>query len=143
MPRTGKGPTDQSASAFLKACRETLELSQKELAPLVGVSQQQISKYERGESSVPREVLKKVGELAGIRLEEFGQPEFSVAAEPGGFEAARQASYTAESSPEAADGFDTWQDDEMFLDLRKLHDPTDRKNLSAQYMKMLRRQKKI
>lgn len=143
MPRTGKGPTDQSASAFLKAGRETLKLSQKKLALLVGVSQQQISKYERGESSVPREVLKKVGELAGIRLEEFRQPEFPAAAEPGGFEAARQASYTAENSPETADVFDTWQDDEMFLDLRKLHDPIDRKNLSAQYMKMLRRQKKI
>lgn len=104
MPRTGKGPTDQSASAFLKACRETLELSQKELAPLFSVSQQQISKYENGESSVPREVLKKVGELVGTRLAEFGQPEFSATAESGGFEAARQASYTAENSPEVADG---------------------------------------
>lgn len=102
MPRTGKGPTDQSASAFLKACRETLELPQKKLAPLVGVSQQQISKYERGESSVPREVLKKVRALVGMSFEEFGQPEFPAAAVPGGFEAMGQASYTAESSSEAA-----------------------------------------
>lgn len=142
MLRTGKGPTDQRASAFLKACRETLELSQKKLAPLVGVSQQQISKYEVGESSVPREVLKKVGVLARMSFEESGQPGFSATAEPGGFEATKQAPYTTEKSPEVVDDFDTPQDEKMFLNLRKLHDPVDRKSLQVQYMRMLKKQEK-
>ena len=142
MPRTGKGPTDQSASAFLKARRETLKLSQKKLASFVDVSQQQISKYERGESSVPREILKKVEALAGTSFEEFGQLRFPTAAEPGGFKARRQASYTAENSQAAAEDFDARQDEEMLLDLRKLHDPTDRKDLKARYMKMLRKQER-
>ena len=142
MPRIGKGPSDRRASAFLVACRETLTLSQTELGLLVGVSQQQISKYENNMSSVPREILEKVGALAGMGFEEFGQPELPSPFERSGFEAKSQVPYTAQSTPEIADDLAIRQKRGMFLDLGKLHDPMDRKSLQAQYAKMLRKQGK-
>lgn len=142
MPRIGKGPSDRSASAFLVACRKTLKLSQTAFGFHFDVSQQQISNYEKGKSSIPREVLKKAGTLAGIGFEELGQPELPGPSERGGFRATSQAPYMAEISPEIAEDFAVRKDREMLLDLGKLHDPKDRKSLQFQYAKMLRKQKK-
>jgi len=50
---------DRTAGLVLGLFRESLDLSQEKFAPALGISQRQLSYYERGEAAVPREILER------------------------------------------------------------------------------------
>jgi transcriptional regulator with XRE-family HTH domain len=140
MPRIGKGPTDRSASSFLKTCREALELSQKKLSQIIGVTQQQISKYERGESSIPRDVLEKVAALAGRIFGRFEQPLEPAEVGQSGLADKRQAPYTADALPKVPVRSGSLHAEAMMLDLSQLQAPSDRQRVRDLYERLLSQQ---
>ncbi|HEV7784754.1 MAG TPA: helix-turn-helix transcriptional regulator [Thermoanaerobaculia bacterium] len=57
---------DRTAGLVLGLFRESLDLSQEEFAPALGISQRRLSSYERGEAAVPRDVLERGALRAGF-----------------------------------------------------------------------------
>jgi tetratricopeptide (TPR) repeat protein len=59
---------DRTAGLVLGLFRESLDLSQTQFARALGISQRQLSYYERGEAAVPREILERGARRAGFPL---------------------------------------------------------------------------
>src|SRR4051812_21147718 len=57
---------ERTAGLVLGLFRESLEWSQAQFARALGISQRQLSYYERGEATVPREILERGALRAGF-----------------------------------------------------------------------------
>ena len=53
----------------LKDLREDRDLTQKELAKIIGCSQTTYSRYETGQTSVPNDILTKLADLYDVSLD--------------------------------------------------------------------------
>jgi len=71
MPRTRKGPANESARAFLKAYRQAAGLTQELLSERIEVKQQQIPKYETGKNKIPFELAVTIEALWGVSVRSF------------------------------------------------------------------------
>lgn len=64
-----------SESAALGAClrrvRRSKELTQSELADLIGVSKTQVQKYEKGHNRIPADVIMRLSNLLSMPLRAF------------------------------------------------------------------------
>lgn len=64
----------EEAKNRLRALREASGMTQKQLADAVGVKQQALSKYERGENAVGNMTITlalKIAERLGVRIEDL------------------------------------------------------------------------
>lgn len=141
MPRTGKGPANDSARAFLKAYRHAAGLSQEHLAERIEVKQQQISKYETGKNKIPFEVVVTIEDLWGVSARSFMRPE-SESAEQGkeGFMMKGQVGYLVDLPIDVQEDAEGQQDEQIKLDLSRIQDPADRQKLRDLYQTLLRKQ---
>ena len=88
---------DRALGPRLKSLRKAAGLTQEELANALGVSYQQVQKYEKGLSRMSGGRLQQAASLLGCSLQDL----VGEGAAPGFAE--RPAGYDAESAPEAAE----------------------------------------
>lgn len=141
MPRTRKGPANESARAFLKAYRQAERLTQELLSERIEVKQQQISKYETGKNKIPFELVVTIEELWGVSVRKFMRSG-SESAEQGteGFMMKGQAGYLVDLPIEVQEDADGQQGEQMKLDLSSIEDPADRQKVRDLYQTLLRKQ---
>jgi transcriptional regulator with XRE-family HTH domain len=141
MPRTRKGPANESARAFLKAYRQAESLTQELLSERIEVKQQQISKYETGKNKIPFELVVTIEELWGVSVRNFMRSG-SESAEQGieGFMMKGQAGYLVDLSIEVQEDADGQQGEQMKLDLSPIEDPADRQKVRDLYQTLLSKQ---
>lgn len=65
---------DREAGRRLKARRERMNVSQAELAELLGVSFQQVQKYEHGNNRIPAKKLYFAAQRLDVPMEYFYRP---------------------------------------------------------------------
>lgn len=72
-PNLGSGPDpiDVSVGARIRLARKTLGMSQQALAEAVGITFQQIQKYERGANRVSASMLAKIAHTLGTPVAEL------------------------------------------------------------------------
>lgn len=70
-PGSGPDPIDVSVGARIRLARKTLGLSQQALAESVGITFQQIQKYERGANRVSASMLAKIARTLGTPVAEL------------------------------------------------------------------------
>lgn len=70
-PGSGPDPIDVSVGARIRLARKTQGLSQQALAESVGITFQQIQKYERGANRVSASMLVKIAQTLGIPVAEL------------------------------------------------------------------------
>lgn len=66
-----KNPIDAYVGAQIKQRRTAVGMSQTELANHLGITFQQVQKYEKGSNRVSASRLYEIAELLGVRLESF------------------------------------------------------------------------
>uniref|UniRef100_A0A9E7ZTS8 Helix-turn-helix transcriptional regulator n=1 Tax=Bosea sp. NBC_00436 TaxID=2969620 RepID=A0A9E7ZTS8_9HYPH len=107
------------------------------LGQKVGVSQQQISEYENGADRISLEMLTQLGLIFGKAFDQYIAEK-----EAAGFSTPEAPPYMLDLPASAPLRPNSNRVETMFLDLRKLRNPADRKSLQSQYMTMLRKQEK-
>jgi transcriptional regulator with XRE-family HTH domain len=70
-PGSGPDPIDVSVGARIRLARKTLGLSQQALAESVGITFQQVQKYERGANRVSASMLARIAHRLGAPVAEF------------------------------------------------------------------------
>lgn len=70
-PRSGPDPIDVAVGARVRLARKTLGMSQQALAAAVGITFQQIQKYERGANRVSASMLAKIAQTLGTPVAEL------------------------------------------------------------------------
>lgn len=100
MPRASTARFDAAIGGNLRRFRKSAELSQGKLAEMVGVTTQQISKYEKGDDRISAPMLAKLANALRIVVGELLQGTTILAETPaGGFaEAPPQSSYKSLSA---------------------------------------------
>ena len=73
MPRIRSGALDVLLGERLKDLRVRAGLSQSELGERVGISFQQIQKYERGQSRISASLLFRLAEMFDVQVQHFYQ----------------------------------------------------------------------
>jgi len=71
MPTIAADPLDQQISGMLRALRQARDITQSELAGQVGISFQQLQKYERGMNRIPALRLWRLAEALKVPVETF------------------------------------------------------------------------
>jgi transcriptional regulator with XRE-family HTH domain len=71
MPRRRCGPLDQQIGANICALRMRTGLSQAALGERIGVTFQQIQKYERGTNRISASLLFRVSQILDVPIEYF------------------------------------------------------------------------
>ncbi|WP_421937620.1 helix-turn-helix domain-containing protein [Phenylobacterium sp.] len=71
QPGTGPDPIDVAVGARVRLARKTLGMSQQALAEAVGITFQQIQKYERGANRVSASMLAKIARTLGTPVAEL------------------------------------------------------------------------
>ena len=83
----------------IKKIRKTLGMSQMKLAEGVGVSFQQIQKYEKGVNKISTEMIQRIARALGISVNTFFQKEKTlIVSEPPGKYYSKRKSLTGETS---------------------------------------------
>jgi transcriptional regulator with XRE-family HTH domain len=70
-PEKTPNPVDVSVGARIRLARKTQGLSQQALADSVGITFQQIQKYESGTNRVSASMLSKIASTLSVRIAEF------------------------------------------------------------------------
>ncbi len=68
---TGVGPMDEHVGSRISARRRLLQLSQKEMADALGVTFQQVQKYEKGINRIGAGRLFNIAQLLGVDVDYF------------------------------------------------------------------------
>jgi len=68
---SGPDPIDVAVGARIRLARKTLRMSQQALAEAVGITFQQIQKYERGANRVSASMLVKIAQTLGTPVAEL------------------------------------------------------------------------
>lgn len=68
---TGVGPMDEHVGSRISARRRLLQLSQKEMAEALGVTFQQVQKYEKGINRIGAGRLFNIAQLLGVDVDYF------------------------------------------------------------------------
>lgn len=71
QPGSGPDPIDVAVGARVRLARKTLGMSQQALAEAVGITFQQIQKYERGANRISASMLIKVARALGTPVAEL------------------------------------------------------------------------
>ncbi|WP_420710482.1 helix-turn-helix domain-containing protein [Asticcacaulis sp. SL142] len=71
MARKSSHPVDIYVGSRIKACRKTSGISQTELAKAVGLTFQQVQKYESGSNRVSASVLFDMSRFLGVQIGYF------------------------------------------------------------------------
>lgn len=91
--------THKEIGAEIKGIRKDLGMSQMKLAEEVGVSFQQIQKYEKGVNKISMEMIQRIAMALGISVNTFFQKEKTlVVSEPPGKYYSKRKSLTGETS---------------------------------------------
>ena len=72
LPHEVVGLTIKKGYTLVRAWREYLGLTQKEIAGKMGITQAALSQMESGEKKLRRETLKKLASALGIEVEQLG-----------------------------------------------------------------------
>ncbi len=103
MGRTGGvNDVDAYVGARIGLRRSALGLSQAALAQRIGVSFQQVQKYETGQNRISASRLHRVAEVLGTSVESFFPPAGDGASVRGGLQTLRALSATADGRAVAA-----------------------------------------
>ncbi|MEW5684646.1 MAG: helix-turn-helix transcriptional regulator [Pseudomonadota bacterium] len=70
-PGSGPDPIDVAVGARIRLARKTLRMSQQALAEAVGITFQQIQKYERGANRVSASMLARIAATLGVSVAEL------------------------------------------------------------------------
>jgi transcriptional regulator with XRE-family HTH domain len=91
--------THKEIGAEIKRIRKDLGMSQMKLAEEVGVSFQQIQKYEKGVNKISMEMIQRIAMALGISVNTFFQKEKTlIVSEPPGKYYSKRKSLTGETS---------------------------------------------
>ncbi len=91
--------THKEIGTEIKRIRKDLGMSQMKLAEKVGVSFQQIQKYEKGVNKISMEMIQRIAMALGISVNTFFQKEKTlIVSEPPGKYYSKRKSLTGETS---------------------------------------------
>lgn len=139
MAKGKAGEHDKRIGRFLKDCRAQTGLTQTAIAHILNVRQQQIFKYESGQTRVPREALTVLAPLFGYRPDNFLAEIANLGAAPGGLAEAEPQPFVHQAEPPETDGEALRR---FTADLARLSDPEGFRHLRTHLDALLRRQKR-
>jgi transcriptional regulator with XRE-family HTH domain len=84
MPKKHPDPRDVEVGRRVRALRLNKGLSQDKLGVALGITFQQIQKYEKGTNRIGAGRLQRIAEILGVPVSEFFSSESSPAAQTGG-----------------------------------------------------------
>jgi transcriptional regulator with XRE-family HTH domain len=138
MAKGKAGEHDKRIGRFLKDCRAKTGLTQTAIAHILDVRQQQIVKYESGQTRVPRESLTALASLFGYRPDKF-LAEIAKLGAASGFAEDEAEAFVHDMAPAKPDGEDISR---FMADLASLSDPEGFRHLRTHLDALLRRQKR-
>ena len=83
MPKKNPDPKDVEVGRRVRAFRLNKGLSQEKLGGALGITFQQVQKYERGTNRIGAGRLQRIAEILGVPVSEFFAPGNSAAAQTG------------------------------------------------------------
>ena len=97
-------PIDKHVGARLRMRRMLVGMSQEKLGQSVGITFQQVQKYEKGTNRVSASRMHQIGQVLGVPVEYFYEGAPSVEGGPAGFAESPGASYQAENLLSTSEG---------------------------------------
>lgn len=141
MAKGKAGEHDKRIGRLLKDCRSRTGLTQTAIAHILNVRQQQIVRYESGETRVPRESLTALASLFGYDPPAFLAQITKLAPEAGGFSETESEPFVHDQASASVE--DRAAEDRIFMqDLARLHSGKGYDNLKAHLKALLRLQQR-
>lgn len=97
-------PIDKHVGARLRMRRMLVGMSQEKLGQAVGITFQQVQKYEKGTNRVSASRMHQIGQVLGVPVEFFYEGASALGSDQAGFAESPGASYQAENLLSTSEG---------------------------------------